>query len=281
MLTKFGIRHAQAEEDPPTEASYVMVHRTTSQSFEIQIKPSLRPTDRRRAEELADLSNALLAHSDLIVRHDRSGNYLGVRGLDIATQSVLDVFPIALKPAFEPLVKMSASQFEDRWRGRYSIYLGRDFEVGSSYSGAVTMPLPGGRKAAATLQMSVTERGVVRGVDCVRLISGYFSTDQAFGDLMRSLTSSSVQSMLSGMTRLGQIDETKRKSAVGEMKRELPTFIVQKVTVGNDRVLDPRTMVTYAEEDRIRFDGTAKDALGKVETVRVDHITEYEYQFQK
>ena len=264
---KFGGEKVESE---ATRLENTLVFRTTPRKVSITLKPRISTSSRRRMERMQDFIGGLLTTSDITINYDREGRFLNLSGLKRASETLRDSVPKLVRPLVDRLLPMAISNFQTRWQYRFYQFTTQNFPVGKFRSVKQKMPLPSGQTIDVTAEWAVRGQNKIRGMNIVRLFSGYTSTDPAMGS---ALGSTMLDMLIEG---LKSFKLPGAKKAIKQLENRFPKFIVDQFWFTNDRYLDSATMITYSETERRIMHITLRDAQGGVKAA-VQHRTDYEY----
>jgi hypothetical protein len=201
---------------------------------------------------------------------DSRGQVKAIRGFDQLITRLKAALPPGTLETMSPTVTEEALVNREvaEWNGRVASFVGREVKVGDMWTSKDRFDLPTGGAVNFTTTTRIVGREQVEGHDCVRLKFSY--TANAPTPLVPGQTA--------GAKAAGK--PARKPSRPARVAKKTVPAAATSITGGGDRLVDPATMLIYAESiSRTIKMPVAVPGRGKVAGTLVERKS-YRYQYE-
>jgi hypothetical protein len=209
---------------------------------------------------------------------DGRGQVKSMRGFDQFIRKLQSALPPGVLETMPPGViseEAMVNRETAEWNGRISSFVGREVKVGDVWKSTERYELPTGGVANYQTTTRIVGREQFNGQDCVRI---RFSYTAAAPGTAAALGTTAPVPLLGGTAGAGK--KPRGKASAGKTNRTKPRPGTMSITGGGDRLIDPATMLIYAEfltrTIKMPIDVRGR---GKVASTMVEK-KQYRYQYE-
>jgi hypothetical protein len=254
-----------AEEQTFSQTSDVTIRRRGT-GFLVSVRPRMVREWEAPGQQAQGVAAALRSIR-LQYQFDGRGNLVALRGIEAFREELDSTMPAPMKPMLDALLPRAVEEMKDEWASRYGPLVGATFPVGYRQRGEGPLVLaPGVAPVTAKFARGVSRRAPCDGGQCVIFMMGYVvEKPEGFGEVISGMLRDWFRQMLL------ELGGANAKSALQGVEARIPTMKVTEMVRTTERLVDPKSMIVYYEEQmkafKARFDGDKEMTWVEVTTV--------------
>lgn len=198
---------------------------------------------------------------------DSRGQVRSIRGFDQFISRLRSALPPGTLETLSPAITEEAMVNREtaEWNGRIASFVGREVKIGDVWTSKDRFDLPTGGAVHFLTTTRIVGREQVEGRDCVRIKFSYTGSGPGVAVKMTSKAAGKAGA---------------KKARAAKSAKSQPSAALASIAGGGDRVIDPTTMLIYAESltRTMKFQVTAP-GRGKVPATMVEK-KQYRYRFE-